>query len=216
MPTGFMRHSISVLLALFCGAVAAQDVALVGVGGGDKAAVLVFDGTEPKTVKVGQKWRGVTVISVDRDQAVIEVDGKQRTLKLGQHYRASVVDSTRENVTLAADSRGHFFAEGLINGSPIRFLLDTGASVVTLPAADAQRLRIDYRKGERTVMKTANGQVAVYRVRLDSVQLGTIVVSGVEAGVLEEGLDVPLLGMSFLNRVNMKREGDLMMLTRRF
>ena len=205
------------MLALFCGTVAAQDVAVALVGViGDKAAVLAFDGGEPKTVKVGQKWRGVTVVSVERDQAAIEVDGNRRVLKLGQHYRATAAESTRENVTLAADNRGHFFADGMVNGGAVRFLLDTGASMVTLPASDAQRLGIDYRKGERSLMKTANGQVTVYRVRLDSVRVGAITVSGVEAGVLEAGLDVPLLGMSFLNRVDMKREGDLMMLTRRF
>jgi len=202
-------------LLFFSGAAGAADIALIGVIG-DKAAVLAFDGGEPKTVKVGQKWRGVTVISVERGEAAIEVDGQRRALKLGQHYRTGVAESSRENVTLAADPRGHFFADGMVNGGPIRFLLDTGATMVTLPASEAQRLGIDYRKGERGRIKTAAGEVTVYRVRLDTVRLGSIVLSGVEAGVLEQGLDIALLGMSFLNRVEMKREGDLMMLTRRF
>jgi aspartyl protease family protein len=213
MPTGFMRHFIALLL-LVSGAAGAADIALIGVIG-DKAAVLAIDGGDPKTVKIGQAWRGVTVVSVERDAAAIEVDGKRRVLKLGQHYRTGVAES-RENVTLAADPRGHFFAEGMVNGGAIRFLLDTGATMVTLPASEAQRLGIDYRKGERSRMKTAAGEVTVYRVRLDTVRLGSIVISGVEAGVLEQGLDIALLGMTFLNRVEMKREGDLMMLTRRF
>jgi aspartyl protease family protein len=214
MPTGFMRHFIALLL-LFSGSAGAVDIALIGVIG-DKAAVLAFDGGEPKTVKVGQKWRGVTVLSIERGEAAVEVDGQRRVLKLGQHYRAGVAEATRENVTLAADAQGHFFADGMVNGGTVRFLLDTGATVVTLPAAEAQRLGIDYRKGPRAFMNTAAGQVPVYRVRLNTVRLGAIVVNDVEAAVLEQGLDVALLGMTFLNRVNIKREGDLMMLMRRF
>ena len=209
-----MRHSISVLLFLACGAAAAADVALIGVIG-DKAAVLAIDGGEPKTVKIGQTWRGVTVVSVERGAASIEVDGKRRVLKMGQHYRSSVAESTREVVTLAADTRGHFFADGMINNRPVRFLLDTGASMVTIPASDARRLGIDYLKGERALMKTAAGNVTVYRVRLDAMRIGAITASGVEAGILED-LEVPLLGMSFLNRVEMRRDGDTMTLTRRF
>jgi aspartyl protease family protein len=215
MPTGFMSHFIALLLLVFSPAAAATDVALIGLIG-DKAAVLAIGGGEPKTVKVGQKWSGVTVISVERGQATVEIDGKQRVLTIGQHYRAAAAESTRQSVTLAADPRGHFFTEGAINGNPVRFLVDTGASSVALPAAEAARLGIDYRKGKRAFSSTAGGVVPIYVVRFDSVRLGPIELNGVEGVVIERGLDVALLGMSFLNRVEMKREGDLMVLIRRF
>jgi aspartyl protease family protein len=103
-----------------------------------------------------------------------------------------------------------------VNGTPVRFLVDTGATTVALPASDAVRLGIDYRRGELGMSSTAGGIVPVYRVRLDSVRLGSIELTGVEGVVLEKGLDIALLGMSFLNRVDMKRDGHILTLTRRF
>ncbi|HEX5768141.1 MAG TPA: TIGR02281 family clan AA aspartic protease [Burkholderiales bacterium] len=197
-------------------AVGATDIALIGVIG-DKAAVLALDGGDPRTVKVGQKWSGITVISVERGEATVEIEGKRRVLKMGQHYRtAAAAADERQSVTLAADSRGHFITQGAINGNPVRFLVDTGATVVALPAAEAVRLGIDYRKGQPGMSSTAGGVVPTYRVRFDTVRLGEIEVNGVDGVVLEQGLDIALLGMSFLNRLEMKRDGHTMVLIRRF
>lgn len=222
MATGFMRrlHSMVVLLALagVAGPAAAADVALIGVIG-DKAAVLAIDGGEPKTVKVGQKWRGITVLAVEKTRALIEVDGAKRALALGQHYRGagSAADAGgRQSVTLAAGPSGHFGAEGTINGVGVRFIVDTGATYVALPGALATSLGIDYRKGVRGVTQTANGPVAAFRVRFDTIRVGGIELAGVDGIVIETGLPVALLGMSFLNRVDMRREGDTMVLVRRF
>jgi aspartyl protease family protein len=216
MPTGFMPHFIAILLLVLGARTWAADVALIGVIG-DKAAVFAVDGGEPKAVKVGQKWSGISVIAVERGEATVEIDGKQRVLKIGQHHRSAATSSSdRQSVTLAADPRGHFVSQGSINGNPVRFLVDTGASTVALPASEAQRLGIDYRKGERGFTSTAGGMVPVYRVRFDSVKLGSIELSGVEGIVIEQGLDIALLGMSFLNRVEMKRDGHTMVLIRRF
>jgi aspartyl protease family protein len=218
MATGFMLRIIALLLVLACGTALATDVALIGLMGSG-TAVLAVGGGEPKAVRVGQKWSGVTVVSVDRgqSQAVVEIDGKQRVLKIGQHYRsARAPSSDGQSVTLAADPRGHFVSQGSINGNPVRFLVDTGATTVALPAAEAQRLGIDYRKGQRGFTNTAGGVVPVYRVRFDSVKLGAIELTGIDGIVIEQGLDIALLGMSFLNRVEMKRDGGTMTLTRRF
>ena len=215
MATGFMTHFIALLLVLACGAAAAADVALVGVIG-DKAAVLAVDGGDPKTVRVGQTWKGIAVLSVEKDRATVEIEGRKRVLVQGQHYRSGAAASDRQHVTLAADTRGHFVADGAVNGTPVRFLVDTGATTIALPGRDAMRLGLDYRKGERGITNTANGTVTVYRVRLDSVRLGPIELNSVEGIVIEHGLDIALLGMSFLNRVEMKRDGQTMTLTRRF
>jgi aspartyl protease family protein len=211
-----MRTAILLLLSLLSTAVGATDIALIGVIG-DKAAVLALDGGDPRTVKVGQKWSGITVISVERGEATVEIEGKRRVLKMGQHYRtAAAAADERQSVTLAADSRGHFITQGAINGNPVRFLVDTGATVVALPAAEAIRLGIDYRKGQPGMSSTAGGVVPTYRVRFDTVRLGEIEVNGVDGVVLEQGLDIALLGMSFLNRLEMKRDGHTMVLIRRF
>ena len=210
-----MPNIIALLLWFACGLAAAADVSLVGVIGG-KAAVVVVDDSEPKTVKAGQTWHGVTVLSVDKDSALLEIEGIRRTLQQGQHYRRVAATSDRAQVTLAAGPGGHFVGEGAVNGTPIRFLVDTGATSIALPASFAQRAGIDFRKGEPGLSNTANGRVTVYRVNLDTVRLGSIELQSVDAVVFEAGLDTALLGMSFLNRVDMKREGETMTLTRRF
>jgi aspartyl protease family protein len=210
------RHFIWLFAAL-CGSAAAADIALVGVIG-DKAAVLAVDGGDPKTVKVGQSWRGISVLAVERDQATIEVDGKKRVVQRGLHYRnADASGSGRSKVTLAADTRGHFFIDGAVNRIPVRFMVDTGATMVALPQRDADRLGIDYRAGRRAATRTANGIAAVYVVKLDSIRIGDIELLNIDGLVHEGGgLEQALLGMSFLNRVSMQRDGATMTLIQRF
>ena len=191
----------------------AADVSFVGAIG-DKAAILVIDGGAPRTLKVGQKSGPVTVVSVERERAVVDIEGEQRTLLRGQHFQASASD--RQSTVLAADGRGHFIAEGGINGKPVRFVVDTGATVVALPASEAVRLGIDYRKGRPGSTRTAGGVVPVYRMVFDTVKVGGIELRAVEGLVIEQGLDIALLGMSFLSRVEMKNEGQTMTLIRRF
>ncbi len=214
MATGFMLRIIAVFVALAAAAQAmAQSVSLVGVIG-DKAAILTVEGGEPKAVKVGEAWKGISVLAVGQDQATVEIAGKRRVLSRGEFFGAP--GSGRESVVIAADSRGHFFAQGAVNGVPIRFLVDTGATSVSLPASEARRIGLDYRKGSRGVLDTAAGPVTAWRVRLDSVRVGTIELDGVEAVVVEAGLETALLGMSFLNRTQMNRDGEMMTLIRRF
>jgi len=183
---------------------------------GDKAAVLAVSGGEPKTVKVGQTWNGVTIISVEKTHATVETDGKRRILTLGQHYRSGPGSSTQARVTLAADTRGHFVTEAAVNGIPLRVVVDTGASSVVLSGDDATRLGLDWRKGARRMMQTANGATPGYGVVLDRVRVGGIELQAVDGVVVEHGLGIGLLGMSFLNRVEMQRDGDRMTLIRRF
>jgi aspartyl protease family protein len=209
------RHFSALLLALAADAANAADVQLIGTFG-DKAAILSIDGGEPRTVRVGQKAGGITVISVEKDGATIELEGSRRTIRRGQHYRSDPKSDARQSVVLSAGPGGHFLTEGSVNGGTVRFLVDTGATAIALPAADAVRLGIDYRKGLPGTMMTANGPAPAWRVKLDNVRIGGIELANVDAVVMERGLGVALLGMSFLNRVEMRREGATMTLTRRF
>jgi aspartyl protease family protein len=193
----------------------AADVALIGVIG-ERAAVIAIDGGEPKTIKLGQTWSGVKLVAVEKTRATIEVDGKQRVLQLGQYSRGASSDG-RQSVILAADPRGHFFVDASVNDQPVRFVVDTGASVVVLSAADAVRLGLDYRKGQRANMQTANGATTGYLVKLETVRVGGIELHNVDGVVVDRGLgSVGLLGMSFLNRLEMRRDGEKMELIRRF
>jgi aspartyl protease family protein len=98
----------------------------------------------------------------------------------------------------------------------VRFLVDTGATSIALPAADARRLGIDFRNAPRGITQTANGPTQTYLVRLDTVRVGGIELNMVDAVIIEQGLPIALLGMTFLNRVEMRREGSTMTLIRKF
>ena len=203
------------LVLLAIPAARAADVSLIGTFD-TKAAILSIDSGAPKTVKVGQTFGGVTLISVERDRATIEAGGKRRVLVRGQTYSTSAPGADRQSVTMSAGAGGHFMIDGQINGGAIRFLVDTGASAVAIPAREADRLGIDYRKGRRGTTQTAGGPTPMHLVRLDSIGIGGIELRNIDAVVIEKGLEISLLGNTFLNRMEMRREGQTMTLTRRF
>ena len=207
---------VASLLFLLSAAGWTTEVGVIGLFPGK--AVVVIDGGAPRVLAVGQKpVEGVTLISSDRESATLVIDGQKRTLRIGQHQSGPAASSSRQSATLTADPRGHFVVDGQINGGAVRFLVDTGATAVSLSSADATRLGIDYRKGQPGFMGTANGTVVAYRVKLDTVRVGDIVANNVDAAVLEGNpMQFVLLGMSFLNRMEMKREGQTMVLIRRF
>jgi aspartyl protease family protein len=115
------------------------------------------------------------------------------------------------------NERGDLVADGEVNGMPVRFAVDTGATFITLPAREASRLGLDYHNGEKVVMETANGNVLAYRLQLDTVRVGGVAVHNVDAVIMEDNrLPIALLGMSFLNRTDMRREGTNLTLTQRY
>ena len=207
---------VAVLICLSPLAGRAADVSVIGLFPGK--AVVVIDGGAPRVLTAGQKAvDGVTLVSSDRETATFLIDGQKRSLKIGQHQGGPSPASSAQSATLTANPQGHFVVDGQINGGSVRFLVDTGATAVSLSSSDASRLGIDYRKGQPALMGTANGAAVAYKVKLDTVRVGEIVVNNVDAAVLE-GNQMPfaLLGMSFLNRMEMKRAGQTMVLIKRF
>lgn len=192
----------------------ATDINVVGLF--PNKAVLVVDGGSPKTYAVGATIaEGVRLVASDGSSATIETNGRRQTIALGEHINRSV-SSSRSSVTLQADARGHYMVQGQINGGSVRMLLDTGATMIALPASEAVRLGIDYKKGRIGYLNTANGVVPAYQVKLNTVKVGDIEINQVDAVVQEQGLPLILLGMSFLNRTEIRREGEQMVLTKRF
>lgn len=193
----------------------ATDVNVIGLFPGK--AVVVIDRGAPRTLSVGQRTaEGVLLLSADSKEAVLEIDGKRQKLEMGQHFETAAQTGERNRVTLAANERGHFIVDGSINGGHVRFLVDTGATYVSLSADDARRLGIDYRKGVRGVTNIADGrQIPTYLVLLDEVRIGDLTLLNVEGTVRESG-GPALLGNSFLNRTEMRRDGQALTLTKRF
>lgn len=205
---------VALVSAIASGPVLAVEIGVVGLFPGK--AVLVIDGAPPKTYSVGSTIAGGNrLVAVDDQAATLSIDGKSLVIAIGSHVNRIAPDASN-SVTLQADGQGHYITQGQINGGTVRMLVDTGATLIALPAADAVRLGIDYRRGQPGFVNTANGTAAVYRVKLESVRIGDLQISQVDATVQENGLPFALLGMSFLSRTDINRSGAQMTLTKRY
>lgn len=207
---------VAALLVALCGECAAQTVALGGSFG--SKALLLVDG-KPRHVAVGTAVDGVKLLSVTGTDAVVELQGKRVTLLLGGgqvNLGGKPSQESGSQIVLTSESGGHFYAPGTINGTSVRFVVDTGATTISMSQSEADRIGLDYKKGQRGYVNTANGAVAAYRMSLTSVRVGDVLVHNVDATILPAPMSHVLLGNSFLNRFQMRRDNDRMTLDRRF
>jgi aspartyl protease family protein len=183
----------------------------------DKALVEI-DGQERLLTPGTGSPEGIVLVSADSNEAVIEIDGRRQTYHLGQHI-ASRFKTARAQATVRVwpDPTGMYAASGSINGVPVQVLIDTGATQVAMNKNEARRLGIDYaRTGIEAAVHTASGITRSYQVTLREVRVGDIVLAAVRASVIDG--DFPkqlLLGNSFLNRVEMRRDGAMMELRKK-
>jgi len=194
----------------------ATEVHVVGVTPGLSAQVAI-DGAEPITIDVGEATpEGVALLEASRNGAVLRVDGMTTALPLEAEPSGTASAARSDTVMLSADARGHFYVNGTVNGRSMRFLVDTGATLTTLSRTDARRIGLDYRSGTPSKVTTGGGEVSGWQVTLDSVRVGATTVRDVEAFVVDnDALPVGLLGMSFLGRFDMHRQGETLALRHR-
>jgi aspartyl protease family protein len=172
---------------------------------------LLVDGSAVRSLRAGQTSpEGIRLISADRTKAVIEVDGRELALGLG--------GSTVASAELKVDRAGHFTTTAYVNGVATPAVIDTGATTVAMSSDEATRMSIRYAGVPRVLIATAGGPKTAYRVNLATVRVGDITLHNIDALVMEGGkeqLPVTLIGMNFLNAVEMRRVGDTLTLTRR-
>ena len=192
---------------------AAADIVVKGLM--RDLAVVEIDGIR-RVLRVGQTSpEGVKLIAAESDQAILEQNGKRAIYRLGESVAIRAVPRTKA-VTRIVPRKGMYYVEGAIEGKPIGFIVDTGATLVSFSERHARELGIDYQQGEQTQAGTANGPVTAYHIRLRRVRAGRIELRNVEALVLPgNSPSIPLLGMSFLNRVHLERRGQVMLLEER-
>lgn len=211
MPFPLLRHALLAIASITMAHVShAQSVAMTGVMG--SKALLVINGT-PKALSADESHQGIRVLQVQGDSATIEMQGQRQTLRVGDSP-VSVGQglSSGRKVVLRADARGHFRENGWINNKPMQYMVDTGASVVGIGQADAERMGIDFHKGMPVIVRTANGNTQGWRVKLDTVRVGDITIYGADAVVSPQPMPFVLLGNSFLSQLHMTRQGNEMVL----
>ena len=225
------RHliaSIAIGILISTGA-AALDVNVVGLF--PNKAVVQIEGGALQTLSVGQKMRDLILLSVERDGATFDIQGRRVSLPMGPARRSSspapvqTIAATAVQASPAGEAnyavvrtneRGDLYADGEVNGVPVRFAVDTGATFMTFPAREATRLGLDYHSGQKVVLETANGNAFAYRLKLDTVRVGDMALHDVDAVVMEgNSLPIALLGMSFLSRTDIRRDGTTLTLTKR-
>lgn len=216
------RALLLIALAAFGSMANAQSVALAGLLG--NKALLVVNGAPPKSVAAGETHMNVKVVSASGDQAVLELNGKRHTLRVGDAPVSvgagaggqAAATGKGNRIVLNAGSGGHFTTPGQINGRAVQFVVDTGATSIAMSAADAERTGIAYKSGQPVQLSTANGVVVGHRIKLSSVRVGDVEVYEIDAVVIPQPMTYMLLGNSFLTRFQMTRENDQMTLVKRF
>lgn len=176
--------------------------------------VVKIDG-QRRTIKVNQTSpEGVRLVSADSKKARLAYDGKEKDYRLGNTVSMSFAVPRSHREQLFANDRGMFMAPGSINGQPVKFLVDTGATTVALSEPQARRLNIPYRlEGKQTFTSTASGVAGAWHIKLKSVTLGSLRQQNVDAVVVQgTHPTMPLLGMTFLGHLKVQKEGNAMVL----
>jgi len=181
----------------------------------DKALLQVGD--KQKIVKKGETFEGVKLESASGRGAVVIIDGNAVKLGLNQSIAGNFKKPDLSRMKIYPDPLGMYYASGEINGQSTRFLVDTGATFVTMSGRKASSLKIDFRKGQRSTARTAAAVVPVWQIKLDSVSIGGIRVSNVDATVIagDQPFEV-LLGNSFLRHTRMQKAGSVLEIEQRF
>lgn len=182
----------------------------------DKALIMING--ETKLLRKGETLHGVRLLSATGRGAVVRMpDGSKKSLGLNQTISSAYRKSDRTKHTVYADRNGMFVLDGQINGQNTQFLLDTGATYVAMSESIADRLGVPYETGRRSLTQTASSVVPVWNVKLDSVKVGPIRIPSVDAVVLPDSpMRHVLLGMSFLQHLNLERSGTSMVLQQKY
>ncbi len=212
----YPRACLFIVLLSLAGAQAATKVTVVGLF--KNTAIVVIDGTRRLLRSGDTSPEGVKLISATSSEAVLEIDGEQKHYGLGGQIGGSYARPERAKVRIWPTPDRMYVVLGSINGFPVKFIVDTGATLVSLSGREAKRLGIDYRVvGTPGRSSTASGIEKIYVVNLDKVKVGDIEIRNVR-GAVHDG-DFPpatLLGMSFLSRLTMRQDGLVLELEKKF
>lgn len=218
MPLSRYLLPLTLLVTSLCcvSVPAAPDVRVVGLF--NNQAVLQINGRQ-HVLKAGQTSpEGIKLLEADSESAVLQIEGERVEARLDGRISAPVRSTAAREVQVWRNTSGMYTTVGSINGMPVSFLVDTGATQVAMNAGQARRLGIDYRvTGSPAEVTTASGVERAWMVSLDSVKVGELEVRNVQAVVLDGAQpQTTLLGMSYLGRMKITNDGRLMTLQKKY
>ena len=193
---------------------ASGDVKVIALFSG-KALLQVGD--QQKIVSNGETFEGVLLQSASGRGAVVVIGGETMKLGINQSIGSNFKKPSRGTIRISPDARGMYFTKGSINGHSTSFLVDTGATYVTMSGNKAKALGIDYKDGIPGKAQTAASVVPVWQIQLDTVRIGNIKLSNVTATVIAGSQPGEvLLGNSFLRRTDMQQAGSVLTIKKRY
>ena len=174
-------------------------------------ARIVVDGRS-RTLEVGETSReGLHVIAIEKDSVIVDFGGQ----KLRLHRRGTRPEVLPNSIDIERDRSGMFVEQGRIEGLPVTFIVDTGASHVVLSESAARRMRLRYSRKNRVNIQTASGTSYAYQVAFKSVSIGGLYLTNVPALISRGNFPAhALLGMSFLERLSVVQDGNIMAISR--
>jgi len=211
---GFMGKSLVLILTLFTVVLNAEADQVKAVGLMPGTAILEINGQSRVLRQGNTSPEGVKLIQSNSREAIIEWKGRRHTLGLSASLAAGYAPPVKKDVRLSRQNDGHYWAQARLNGQSVKVLVDTGATTVAINSKLAAKLGIDYRRGRLGRSSTAGGIVRSWGIMMDSVQIGDITAHNVRASVIEGDFPTePLLGMSFLQRLSMREEAGMLVLS---
>jgi aspartyl protease family protein len=216
------RYAIirSLVGGLLLTAASVQGAVPLEIVGLFKDTAVIREGGRERMLRAGDtSASGVTLISANSREAVVSYQGERQTVSLseGPVGAGGYAQATAQSVSIPADSMGQYRIRGAINNRYVDFLIDTGASVVALSSITADTLGIDYTRGQRGSVQTAQGNAESHFLTLDTVTVAGITAHHVQAAIItgSHPQDI-LLGMSFLRQVSMRENGGVLTLVQKY
>lgn len=181
------------------------------------SAVLEVNGKAHMLKEGASTPEGITLLRATSKFAQIEQNGEIKKLGLNRQVGGSYAASEPASVSLTRQPDGHFFSSGRINNRWVEFMVDTGATSVTLNSFTADHLGIAYLDAPTVEVATAQGNTRAYQVILGSVAVGDVLLTNVSAFIIEGRFpQTILLGNTFLSRVDMRTHNSAMTLQAKY
>jgi aspartyl protease family protein len=204
------QFALGLILTVTISSVAQAEPVIVVIGLSQHAAVLKING-KYRVLQIGElSPEGIKLIAADTETAVLEREGCRTTYKLSNSNQ--LFSSSKPLVRIQPNAQGLYRVAGEINGFPVVFLIDTGATHIAMSSVQAEYLGLlDQVNNEGKLAISAAGPLKTYRIQLQQVKVGTIKLNHLEAIIVEGEypLDI-LLGMNFLSQVEIHYESKLL------